>query len=136
MASSSNGAEVRYPPGLKINGILPSSSPIPGGQENAFCAHHNNNPAVIALCEQPTLVWEIQPRIRKLHLPTRSRRTTRGSVVALDGTSVLRKKLGHAAVMVASARQRVYQRKAAQQAAVYARLFNFTGEWNGAEDAL
>lgn len=54
----------------------------------------------------------------------------------MDGTNILRKRLGHATVMVACARQRVNRRRAAQQAAGYARLFNFTGEWTDGQGVL
>jgi hypothetical protein len=126
---SSQKTALRYPPGLNIHYSKPPIQPS-GDQENAFCTQNN-----ITTVDKPML-WDIQPRIRnlKLQLPRRSYKGTRGSTMQIEGTSLLRKKLGHATVMVACARHRNNRRRAAQQAAVYARLFNFTGEWSS-EDA-
>lgn len=122
---SSQKIALRYPPGLNIHYPNPSTQSS-GDQENVF----NTQNSVTAL-DKPML-WDIQPRIRnlKLQVPIRSNGTTRRSTMQIEGTSLLRKKLGHATVMVACAKQRHNRRRAAQQAAVYARLFNFTGEWS------
>ncbi|CAG7850315.1 SubName: Full=Uncharacterized protein {ECO:0000313/EMBL:CCA74833.1} [Serendipita indica DSM 11827] len=64
-----------------------------------------------------------QPRVHKLTPPR-----THHRMATLD-SSLLRKKVGHAAIMVACARHRFKVRRAALQAASHARLFNFTGEW-------
>ena len=107
---------LRFPPGLNIHYNNPSVD-----QENMRSAQQQQ-------FDQQAALWEIQPRIRKLQLPIRTCKL-RSVTMQVDGTSILRKKLGHATVMIACARQRVNRRRAAQQAAVYARLFNFTGEW-------
>jgi len=111
---------LKYPPGLNIR--LSDSRDKENDHERL------DNDGTISR----TLLWDgtidvqpVQPRIHKLVLPLR----TRKQYGYLDG-SALRKKLGHTAVMVACARQRMNRRKAASQAAVLARLFNFTGEWN------
>lgn len=109
---------LKYPPGLNIN--LSDSRIIElHGKENAYECSPDETRAV-----SRNGAADVQPRIRNLHLPLRPRKP----YACVDG-SALRKKLGHTAVMVAYARQRMNRRKAASQAAILARLFNFTGEW-------
>lgn len=116
---------LRYPPGLNIHYHPSSSLQLSGNQENAGCLQQQQDAVPSCL--------DIQPRIRSLHLPIRSSKS-RGPMVQIDGTSILRKRLGHATVMIACARQRVNRRRAALQAAAYAQLFNFTGEWSSDDD--
>lgn len=121
---------LKYPPGLNI---CLSDSRITDSREK----ENNNDDNPYVECNHETSLWDgtstdIQPRIRSLVLPLRPRR----SQAAYADGSALRKKLGHTAVMVACARQRMHRRKAASQAAVLARLFNFTGEWSSNEELL
>jgi hypothetical protein len=110
---------LKYPPGLNIR------LSDPRDKENDHEGLDDDGAVSRTLWDGTPDVQPVQPRIHKLVLPLR----TRKPYGCLDG-SALRKKLGHTAVMVACARQRMNRRKAASQAAILARVFNFTGEWN------
>ncbi|KAG8835443.1 hypothetical protein FRC18_000475 [Serendipita sp. 400] len=114
---------LHYPPGLKIRHEETLKITLRGQDvkrplpfEDPTKSSNMNN----------QLGFLIQPRIR--NLPPLDR-AVRKKMVVMD-SSALRKKLGHATVMIACAKQRMYRRRAALQAANLARIFNFTGEWS------
>jgi hypothetical protein len=136
---------LQFPPGLKIHEPSSFVLNLKGGKEPLRGPAAASSPAIIAQsepssstastsiplsCSTLPLMCAIQPRIQNLHITARMLTKPRRSYGIVD-SSALRKRLGHAAVMVACARQRLYRRRAAVQAAELARMFNFTGEWSG-----
>ncbi|PVF98402.1 hypothetical protein CPB86DRAFT_360375 [Serendipita vermifera] len=136
---------LQFPPGLKIHEPSSFVLTLKGGKDPLRGPAAASSPAItIAAQSQPSsstaslsplcpalpLACTIQPRIQNLHNTARMLSKPRRSY-GIEDSSALRKKLGHAAVMVACARVRRDRRKAAIETAEFARMFNFTGEWEG-----
>lgn len=119
---------LQYPPGLNIRQPEILKLALIGGGGDVRDVRDARDARGRPTSGDPSstvLAVDVQPRIRNLQLPIRARSRR----IGVDG-AFLRKRLGHAAVMAACARQRMHRRRAALQAAMLARWFNLTGEWD------